>query len=642
MTMPSKLPSYPRASQRLSTTLLLAVFCFALGPLGWSQDVLTYHNDVARTGRNLNETILNPGNVNSGTFGKVFTLTVDGKVDAQPLYAAGVVIAGNGTHNVLIVVTEHDSAYAFDADTGVGLWHSSVLKSGEVPSDDHNCGQVSPEIGITSAPVIDRASGPNGAIYLVAMSRDNAGNYHQRLHALDLAKGTELFKGPKEITATYTGTGDNSSGGKVIFDPAQYKERTGLLLLNNTIYTAWASHCDIRPYTGWLMSYNKTTLAQTSVLNVTPNGNSGAIWMAQAGLAADIAGNVYFLDGNGTFDTTLNAAGFPVNGDYGNAFMKLSTSGGLAVADYFQMKNQQQENNTDTDLGSGGAMVLPDLKDAAGKVWHLAVGAGKDTNLYLVNRDSMGKFSSTANNVYQQISGGLPGGVWNAPAYFNNMVYYGPVGEPILAFRFSNAKLQVGPVAQTTNIFGYPGTTPSISANGSQNGIVWAAETGSPSVLHAYDAATLHELYNTNQAGGGRDNFGAGSKFIAPTIANGRVYIGTTNGVSVFGLRATGSATQPPTFRPKPGTYILPRTIRISDATPGATIYYTINGTNPTTASPVYSAPIPFSSTMTVKTFAVAPGFQPSAVVTGIFKIRPPTAAVSPNGEPNGQPNDEQ
>ncbi len=210
---------------------------------------------------------------------------------------------------------------------GVPLWQVSVLKSGEVPSDSRDCGQVAPEIGITSAPAIDRARGPNGAIYLIAMSKDTSGNYHQRLHALDLSKGTELFNGPTEVQATYPGKGDNSTNGTVIFDPGQYKERTGLLLLNGVVYTAWGSHCDSRPYTGWIMGYNQTTLAQTSVLNVTPNGMEGAIWMAQAGLSADTSGNIYLLDANGTFDTTLNAKGFPNKGDYGNAFLKLSTAG---------------------------------------------------------------------------------------------------------------------------------------------------------------------------------------------------------------------------------------------------------------------------------------------------------------------------
>jgi hypothetical protein len=487
---------------------------------------------------------------------------------------------------------------------------------------------VSPEIGITSAPVIDRTSGPNGSIYLVAMTKDTSGNYHHRLHALDLSKGTELFGGPKEIQASYPGTGDNSSGGKVIFDPSQYKERTGLLLLNGKIYTSWASHCDIRPYTGWIMSYDETTLAQSSVLNVTPNGNEGAIWMSQAGLAADTSGNVYLLDGNGTFDTKLNASGFPNRGDYGNAFLKLSTTNGLAVADYFQMRNQGQENSTDTDLGSGGTLVLPDIKDNAAKIWHLAVGAGKDGNLYLVNRDSMGKYNAGANKIYQQISGGLAGGIWSTPAYFNNTLYYGPVGSPLLAFQFANAKLQVGPVAQTTTVFGYPGTTPGISANGAKNGIVWATEFSTPGILHAYDAATLQELYNTNQASGGRDNFGAGNKFITPTIANGKVYVATLNGVGVFGLLATSAPAQPPTFRPKPGIYKMSRPIRISDATAGATIYYTTDGSTPTTSSKIYAAPITFNNNLTVKAFAAAPGFQPSAIVTAVFKLRAASAVV--------------
>jgi hypothetical protein len=353
--------------------------------------------------------------------------------------------------------------------------------------------------------------------------------------------------------------------------------------------------------------------------------------MSQAGLAADSLGNIYLLDANGTFDTKLNANGFPSKGDYGNAFLKLSTTKGLAVADYFEMKNEVQENGTDTDLGSGGALVLPAMKDASGTTWNLAVGAGKDGNLYLVNRNSMGKFSAKANNVYQEIPGALSGGVWSMPAYFNNMIYYGPVGTPILAFQFTKAKLQAGPVAQTPTVFGYPGTTPSISANGNSNGIVWASESTNPGVLHAYDAASLSELYNTQQASGHRDFFGVASKFMPPTIANGKVYVGTTTGVGVFGLLSTTVAAQPPTFRPFPGTYKLVRTIKISDATAGATIYYTIDGTTPTTSSQVYSTPIPFNSNLTVKTFATAPGYQPSVAVTGIFKIRSTAAAATDN-----------
>jgi hypothetical protein len=502
-----------------------------------SIDVLTYHNDIARTGQNLNETILTTSNVTSATFGKLGLYPVDGLVDAQPLYVSTVSVPGKGTHNLLVAATEHDSVYVFDADTGTMIWQTTMLKSGETTSDTRSCGQVSPEIGITSTPVIDRTAAANGIVYVVAMSKDGSGNYHQRLHALDLALGTELLGGPTEIAAKYSGTGDNSDGTNVNFDPGQYKERAGLLLMNGIIYTGWASHCDIRPYTGWIIAYSSSTLAQTSVLNVTPNGNEGAIWMAGAGLAADNSGNIYFLDANGDFDTTLNASGFPANGDFGNAFMKLSTSGGLAVADYFEMDNEASENGSDTDLGSGGTVVLPDLSDGAGHTLHLAVGAGKDSNLYVVNRDSMGKFSSSSNGaIYQELAGKLPGGIFAMPAYFNNTVYYGSVGSPILAFTITNAKLSTSATAQTANSFGSPGATPGISANGSSNGIVWAVENSGTAVLHAYNAATLNELYNSNQAAGGRDHFGSGNKFMTPTIVNGKVFVGTPNAVAVFGL----------------------------------------------------------------------------------------------------------
>jgi hypothetical protein len=284
------------------------------------------------------------------------------------------------------------------------------------------------------------------------------------------------------------------------------------------------------------MGYNATTLAQTTVLNVTPNGNEGAIWGAGAGMAADGNGNIFLLDANGDFDSSLNSSGFPADGDYGNAFLHLTTKGGLAVADYFEMDNESSENGHDVDLGSGGTLLL-NQKDSTGKVWQLAVGAGKDSNLYIVDRTNLGKFSSNSNKIYQELSGVLPGGVWSMPAFFNGNIYYGPVGSPILAFHFQNAKLQSTPIAKTVNAFGYPGATPSISSNGPNN-IVWAAENVNPAVLHAYNAKNLQEIYNSNQASNGRDQFGNGNKYITPTIANGKVYVGTTNGVGVFGLLA--------------------------------------------------------------------------------------------------------
>ncbi len=505
-------------------------------PSSGSADVVTYHNDNARTGQNLSEMTLTPANVNSTNFGKLAVFSVDGKVDGEPLYLSALSVAG-ATHNVLFVVTEHDSVYAMDADNGTVLWKVSMLQSGETTSDARSCSQVVPEIGITATPVINRSAGPHGTIYVVAMSKDGSG-YHQRLHALDVTTGAEQFGGPTTIQASFTGTGDNSTAGKVVFDPGQYEERSGLLLMNGVIYTTWTSHCDNRPYTGWVISYDATTLAQKSVLNLTPNGNEGAIWMAGAGPAADNSGNIFVLDGNGTFDGTLDTNGFPTQRDFGNGFLKLSTTGGqIEVADYFEMSNQMQENDTDIDLGSGGTVVLPDLNDASGNVKHLAVGAGKDSNIYVVNRDDMGKYNPNANNIYQEVPGQLSGSVFSMPAYFNDTIYYGSVGDNVRAFPITNAKLATTAKSKTAATFGYPGATPSISANQSSNGIVWVTENVDPAILHAYDASDLSkELYNSNQAAAGRDNFGAGNKFITPMIANGKVYVGTTNGVGVFGL----------------------------------------------------------------------------------------------------------
>lgn len=503
-------------------------------------DVITYHYDNLRTGQNLNETILTPANVNSTKFGKLGAFTVDGLVDAQPLYLSSVAIPGVGTKNVLYVATEHGSVYAFDADSVSGntsafLWKTAVLGSGETSSDDRGCGQVTPEIGVTATPVIDRTRGAHGAIYVVAMSKDANGNFFHRVHALDLTTGAELFGGPTLVQATYPGTGDNSSNGNVVFDAKQYKERPGLLQIGGTIYTTWSSHCDARPYTSWVMSYDANTLSQTSVLNLVPNGSEGGIWMAGTAPGADASGNIYFMVGNGDFGTTLNASGFPANANCGQCYVRLSSSAPLKLLDYFTPSNTVSESNADTDFGSGGPLLLPDLVDGNGTTRHLAVGSGKDAIIYVVDRDNMGKFSSTADNIYQQISGQI-GGVWSKPSYFNNTVYYGAVGDHLKSFPITNAKLSATPATQSSNSFAYPGTTPSISANGTSNGIVWAVENGSTGVLHAYNATNLtSELYNSNQAANSRDHF-SDNKYVTPMVANGKVYVGTPNSVVVFGL----------------------------------------------------------------------------------------------------------
>lgn len=508
-------------------------FTLALAMVSQGQvDVTTFHNDLSRTGQNLGETLLSPALVRSSTFAKLYSVQMDGKVDAQPLYVSGLLIPGKSIYNVVYAATEHDSVYAFDASNGHLLWHVSLLGGGETTSDARGCDQVVPEIGITATPVIDRSAGPHGTIYVVAMSKDGSGHYYHRLHALDLTSGAEQFDGPRTVSASYP----TSNGGSIAFDPKQYKDRPGLMLLNGVVYTSWGSHCDFTPYYGWLIGYDHLTLQQTSVFNTAPNGSEAALWASGGAPAADAQGNIFFAVANGTFDTALNSKGLPAKGDFGNAFLKLQFQNGhLTPVDYWTMYNSDSESNADIDLGSGGMMLLPDVYDSSGGLHHLAVGAGKDGNLYVINRDNMGKYDASFDGtIYEQLTGALPGGVWGNPAYFNQQVYFGPQGNRLAAFAIENAKL--APASRTSTSYEFPGATPSVSAFGSANGIVWAVENSAAAVLHAYDASNLaNELYNSSQAGG-RDSFGSGNKFIAATVADGQVFVGTQNSVGVFGV----------------------------------------------------------------------------------------------------------
>jgi hypothetical protein len=503
-------------------------------------NVVTYRNDTTRSGQNLTETVLTPWNVNSRTFGLQRILPVDGKVDAQPLYLSHL-NTQNGVHNVVFVATEHDSVYAFDANTGAAIWQVSLLAVGETPTSPGTCNLTLPEIGITATPVIDTTAGAHGVIYVVAVSTDQSSIQHQKLHALDVITGAELSGGPTEISATYTA----ANGNMVAFDPSIYQERAALLLTRGTIYTSWSSHCDSGYYTGWIIAYNSKTLLRTGVLNIGPNGGGTsppiagpAIWMSGSGPAADSLGNVYILTANGAFETNLDAHGLPSLQDYGNSFLKIATGdGGLTVSDYFTVSDTLYATKIDRDLGSGGVVLLPDVTDTTNTVRHLAVGAGKDGNIYVVDRDSMGGFDPTTDNIWQELDGALPGGVWSTPAYFKGNLYYGDNDASLKAFQFAKARFSITPTSQTAIAFPYPGTSPSVSANGVANGIVWAHENGPHAVLHAYDAYNLaHELYNSEQAPGGRDEFGTGNRFITPVVADGLVFVGTTTGVAVFGL----------------------------------------------------------------------------------------------------------
>jgi hypothetical protein len=536
------------AGSATSNTAMLSVSTTAMAT---PTDITTFHNDVARTGLNSTESMLTQSNVNMHTFGLLRNLSVDGRVDAEPLYLSGLMVNG-AAHNVVFVETENESVYAFDSDTGVILWQDTVanlLPPGETVSDARDCSQVMSVIGITATPVIDRHAGQHGTMFFVGMSKDSQGNYHQRLHALDVTTGAELLNGPTEITATYPGTGLTNNNGIMTFAPGNYKERAALLLLNGQIYLTFASHCDIPPYQAWVMAYSESSLHQTAVLNLTPNGGdtgpggqfgSGAIWQSGGGPAADPQGNIYVEVANGAFETTLDGNGFPNQQDFGNAFVKLTpASGKLTVADYFTMSGTLTEDDSDRDLGSGGPLVLPDMSNGSGTK-QLAIAAGKDGNIYVADRTNMGKFNSTTDNIYQELLHVIPGGIWGVPAFFNQTLYYCDSANSLKAFAFTNAKLSSSPTSSTSTNFEYPGALPSVSSNGTSNGIVWAIENTGVAVLRAYPANDLTtELYDSNQAAGSADHPGAGNKFITPAIADGKVFVATQMSVAVYGLLTT-------------------------------------------------------------------------------------------------------
>ncbi len=501
---------------------------------GGTTDVLTHHYDISRSGVNSTETLLTTSNVNSTTFGKVGEFTVDGQIDGQALFLSQLAIPGQGNKDVLYVATENDSVYAVDAQSISGssatiLWKTTVHAQGESPADSASlpCGNINPN-GVTATPVIDRA---RNAIYVEAMSKDSSGKIFHRLHALDMTNGNELFGGPTTITATYPGTGGNSSGGVVTFDSRYQHDRAALLESGNTIYTAWSGLWgDCGPYSAWVIAFDAGTLKQSGAIDLVPNNSGGGMWMGGGGPAADASGNVYVISGNGFGDTP------GMNSSYGNSFVRLSTSAGLKIGDYFTPFNTLSQDAADADFGSAGPLLLPDLVDASNTTRHLAVGAGKDGNLYVLNRDNLGQFNSTKNNIYQQIHLS-PNENHSSPVFFNNTVYICPENNTLKAFPVSKALLATSPSTQSAHVFGSNGAVVNISANGAAEGIVWALDWGA-GTLFAYDASNLtKELYNSNQAASNRDHFSpVGGHFIAPMVANGRVYIGSKTSVAVFGL----------------------------------------------------------------------------------------------------------
>lgn len=532
-------------------------FCFYLScchPASAQVNVLTYHNNNARTGANLQETALTPDNVASGNFGKLFSYSLDGDVYAQPLYVSGLNISGHGAHNVVFVATEHNSVYALDGDSDSGassgvLWHVNLGPSAATPNNDfgtrYGSFAILPEVGITGTPVIDSGS---GTLFVDAFTHEN-GTYYHKIHALDVSTGAERSFSPVMVTATIPGAGAGSTNGVLQFEARQHLQRAALTLANGVVYAAYAGYGETDPFHGWLIGFNAASLQPlaTFVFNSTPNSTTanfgpnageGGIWMGGCGPAVDDAGYLYVATGNGSFNAAIATNGT----EYGSSFIKLSTAGGLSVADYFTPYNQKYLADNDLDVGAGGVLLVP---DQSGPYPHLLVGGGKPGTAYVLNRDQFTarnlhyNATGTVDMVAQELS--LSGGVMTTPAYFNGTVYCAASKDVLNAFTLVNGMLPNRPTATGSRVFTYPGATPSISANGDRDGIVWAVQRANPAVLVAYDASNIgSEIYDSGKAGT-RDRLGAGIKFAVPTIANGKVYVGGSSQLAVFGLLSQNS-----------------------------------------------------------------------------------------------------
>ncbi len=631
------LPICNRVYSRLTTVLWICLIVFLASPrCTRAQDVTTWHYNNARTGVQPNETLLTPSNVTSAKFGKVFSLPVLGDIYAQPLYLHQYQMSDGQLHNVLVVATAEDYIYAFDADgknpSQGYLWRKWLVNSGETwltYLDENSDFDIYPNIGIISTPVVDRTG---GTIYVVSRSKTTSGTtkYYQRLHALNIADGSEKLNGPTTIQATVNGLGDG--GTTITFNPQLQNQRSALLLAptpsvgsGNSIFIAWASHGDQGKYHGWVMAYDAANIAvQNGAWVNTPNGVEGGIWMAGGGPSSDGSGNIFVAGGNGTFDANTGGS------DYGDTAVRLTLGGGsVSVADYFTPGDQSTLNADDQDMGTGAVMLLP---TQSGAIPHLAMTSDKGGTIYLINRDKMGKFTTPGNSSVQSFSGG---GSKNRSsfAFFNNVVYAGLAGAPLQAWAFNpqTELFSTTPQSKSGNIFGCncngAGSTPSVSANGTTNGIVWTLDnsgfTHTPAILYAYSPTNLGtELYNSTQAANNRDAAAVAVKFTTPTVANGQVYVGGRNAVTVYGVLGTGQQlTATPSFSPPAGTYSAAQSVSITDSTPNASIYYTTNGTTPSTGSTLYTGPIQVAASETLEAVALAPGFSQSSDASASYTI---------------------
>jgi hypothetical protein len=631
----------------LACVVLVIAACGSTLAAAQQLTVVTQHNDIGRTGQNNNEVTLTPGNVNSSQFGLLFSQPVDGQIYAQPLYLQGLQIPGAGSYNVVFVATENDSVYAFDADTNGGpaqgpLWHANLLSPAygaatgatPVPSTEI-ADDIVPEYGITGTPVIDPVA---GVLYVVSFTQEGTA-YVLRLHALSVTTGAEMPNSPVTIHAQVAGVGNGSSGGVLNLDPRWENQRSGLLLLNGVLYVSFASHADNGDWHGWLLSYNPTTLAQLAAYTASPNGVGSGFWMSGDGLAADVIdpvghpfGRLFLATGNGDYS---GSTPYTNAKDYGDSILNLDLTNGIpTVQDEFTPFNQATLDSSDGDLGSGGLTVIP---TQTGTYPDLLVQEGKAGTLYLVNRDAMSGYNAT-DNVVQEIDSSTAGhGVWGGPVYWNGYVYTDESYNRLKAYTLTNGVL--APSGVSPEKYNFPGPGMSISSSGTSNGILWAIESDSynvsgNAVLRAYNATNVAtEYYNSIQVPN-RDAAGPAVKFAVPTVINGKVYVGTGNQLDVYGLLNELPSVAPPVITPGTSSFTGPIQVSITDATPGATIYYTTDGSGPSTASTVYLGPLTINTTQTVTAIAVAPGYDWITPVSATFTSldNTPNPSMSPFG----------
>lgn len=523
---------------RRSFVPLFVLLCGSL--MSAQTAVTTYQNDNSRSGANTHETILTPSNVNVSTFGRATVFLVAGYVYAQPLYVPNVNISGT-LHNVVYIATEHDQVYAFDVNSGHLLWETNFLAGSgavvtvsTVSSTDVNCDDLVPEIGITGTPVINVAT---NTMYVVVETKEintrtHLTNFYHRLHALDIRTGHDVVS-PHIITGSARGTGSGSVGGIITFNPLLANQRSSLLLADGQVLVSWSSHCDLGEYHGWMMSFNQNTLAPTGLFADTPNGSEGGMWGSGSGPAADANGIIYAATGNGTFDA--NSSGT----DYGDSVIRFNWSPfGISVADYFTPWDQATLDSQDLDVNAGGIVLLP---NQSGKYPHLLIQVGKEGTIDLINRDNMGKWHEGNDDQIVQTIPSVIGGVFGGEAFWNNTGYFSGSYTDLEAFTFNpqTEQLSTAATSKSPEQFNFPPSTPTVSANGTTDGIVWAVECDnypSTAILRAYDATNLaNELYNSNQ-NSSRDHAPLAAKFTVPTVADGHVFVAGQNQVAMYGL----------------------------------------------------------------------------------------------------------